>query len=156
MYYSSVFLDMHPTPLDMSLLDTDEIICDTSKYTSSILFTQESAVSVINPVEKRMIVNKDLSDLSTKNKWLNIKANLTSDQGYQNGSLNCLLKSKDKTKHEKIRLANAITWQGIPCEYEFFVEFPEWDVDALFLFVESEDGYTGTFNNTKLTLLQKK
>ena len=48
-YYFSIYLNPHPSPLDMSLLDTDERLNNEKKYKKQVLWCADTSLKINIP-----------------------------------------------------------------------------------------------------------
>jgi len=144
-YYSRIYLNSSPTPLDMSLLDTDEVLDSEKGYSTYKKAAIESEI-LINGITNysTMLIGFKQSDNLTENtdkeRWIKVNSTIKINQGFSNSSLICKLQSDTSSKEKKIRLFSPISKNGMANEYEFYVKVPgsftQFDVN-LFLYTHS-------------------
>jgi len=160
-YYAAIYLDRNPTPIDMSLLDTKEVIKNEKKYTKTVLFESDSLQQVETiDGKKAQIVKIRLSEKflnkEDEEKWLKIEVTIKSDLGYENTSLHSSLISPGNFKENKIRLLNGITKYGEYNNYSFYIRIPKYIRKGEFqLSLISESQFKGTFKLLKIISLRK-
>jgi hypothetical protein len=129
-YYCCIYLNPHPTPLDMSLLDTDEMLRNENKYEKQALFSSDTAIDIIIPENSSLVLfESNIGQASAREKsgdsWLKIESRLKiKSPGMWGCYLNSELLSGDSVKFNKIRLDNAISPQGQDNDYAFYVKIP--------------------------------
>ncbi|MEM9544846.1 MAG: hypothetical protein AAGA77_02680 [Bacteroidota bacterium] len=118
-YYQSVYLDMNPTALDMSMLDDGErmpIDCKTSTYFKNIV--PKDVVDSEKPFYSVHI---------PENQWIDIELDLFSKKGFWRGYVVLLI--KDKTGKEigfrKFRMFNYLTKSTKINQYHMQVHTPK-------------------------------
>lgn len=126
-YYSSIYLNPNPTPLDMSLLDTKDWICNEKKYDKEEVFTlPEKVVFNFPAYASQTILELDLKkEIETTKDYLKIETDILINTGMSQTWLHSILQSGNHTKHDSIRLFNPISMQGIINNYAFYVKIPE-------------------------------
>jgi hypothetical protein len=125
-YYCGIFLDPSPTPLDMSLLDTDERLYHEEKFKKENIAEADSAIVVDLPeYGKKDIININLMQGNNPENWLKISARINIlSQSYWGSYINCEISKGLSAKQNKIRIDNALSRIGRTNEYEFFVKVP--------------------------------
>lgn len=124
-YYGSIYLDPSPSALDMSLLDTDEILDDEGGYQKRDMASADSLRKIKLP-EYGSIILIDTKLEGVAETWLKIEAALKINRGTWGGFLDSQLQVGDSIKHNKIRLQNPISELGNENEYAFYVKVPEY------------------------------
>lgn len=129
-YYCTIYLNPRPSPLDMSLLDTDEMLHNENKYVNHLLFFSDSVMKIAIPENSikalfESEIGENLIKESAGEGWLKIETRIKMDS---QGIWGCFLKSElisgDSVKVNKIRLDNAISPQGLANDYAFYVKIP--------------------------------
>jgi hypothetical protein len=160
-YYAAIYLDRDPTPLDMSLLDTKEILNNTNDYTTTILLETDSVTLLETSTEKYFqIANLGLTEEFGNDEpdetWLKIEAIIKSEIGLGSSYLVSELVMPDTVKRNQIRLFSPITKRGSNAEYQFFVKIPEGFRKSEFrLYIHSSNGYKGYTKHLKIIALKK-
>lgn len=124
-YYRSIYLNRRPGPLDMSLLDTDEILRDESRYSRRKVAGRDSEFSVAFPADSAgLLCSGTLPPDAGGLDWLKIEATISAQNGYYDAHLNCTLQSGPAAKTRRVRLANPISADRKANRYAFFVRIP--------------------------------
>jgi hypothetical protein len=122
-YYARIFLNPHPTALDMSLLDTGEWpphIGQTVVLADTILGEQSR-----QPDKDRILLaSVNLPGSGRQERWLKIEANIRCDKGFWDAHLSAVLPHQEPIKSSQIRLSSPINKAGIAGEYAFFFKVP--------------------------------
>ncbi len=127
-YYSAIYLDSNPTPLDMSLLDTDEILPLSARSTSKdkIVFNLEAPMEIVSRYDSiGFLVKEEFDSKGAKNKWLIVKAKIKSSVGMSSSFINCKMYSEHVLKEKSFRLFTPISRDGEVNDYEFTFKIPE-------------------------------
>lgn len=121
-YYRAIYLDPNPSPIDMSLLDTPEILRNESDWNIRLSVASDSTYH-----GKNEIWSKPLHDwsgyISAKEYWIRISAQVFSQNGGHGAHLITRLQQGERIKQTACRMENAISkpqqWNTI--EYWFYV-----------------------------------
>jgi hypothetical protein len=135
-YYFSIYLNPHPSPLDISLMDTDERLRNEESYHKAVLVNTDT-ITKINLQENSEIVlfEKKLDGTPgvVRNRWL--KAELIMKLR-QEGVYGCYIQSElitpDSTKSNRIRIINPILKPGRDNNYAFYIKIPPRFSDSRF------------------------
>ncbi len=153
-YYRAIYLDSNPDALDMSLLDTDEIIRDESKYKTRKIYQNLIPETVCGNDTLWIKSDKD-GAAQLKEKWLKFKIVLHSEISTWGMYLTCNI-HQQKTKKVKIRLFNALSELSANKTYEFFVKIPEkLPLHSAFLVLEGSDNFSAELKNMSIFELEK-
>ncbi len=117
-YYAAIYLDANPTPLDYSLLDTDEIIRDESQFK----VTQRAVIEhpKVNAKIGGEVCLKPLP--IDKEQWLKVRLTITPVNGHNTGYLTLKCFRKDKViKEKRFRLGVPLSKNGEKTTYECFI-----------------------------------
>lgn len=159
-YYSRIYLNNSPTPLDMSLLDTDEVLDSESGYSVMEKATLDSVLELSGIASSSLPIlslapSEDLV-VSTNERWLNIKASIMVSEGFSASYLKCKIESESGSKEKRIRLFSPISQAGKMSEYEFYAKVPEtFGRFEAKIFLESEANLICTVQKLKVTYLNK-
>lgn len=129
-YYAAIYLDRNPTPLDMSLLDTDEKFNPKHAASNSLgpyppdesikLGSNDSAVLMQGEVSHPHVTGGD----PNQPEWLGVKARLNIPTGWWNSEMTVEIVSGGVKKYRSFRIANPIFKPGQTNEMEFYVKAP--------------------------------
>jgi hypothetical protein len=132
-YYGAIYLDRNPTPLDMSLLDTDEKFNSKGKSSHSII-EEYSDLTVNIPGRDSLKLYSgvlpslgDFENGDVPKRWLKIKAKLNLSQGLWNSSLNVQSRTSkgEVLKSRSFRLSTPIVTYGEENDYELHFKLPK-------------------------------
>ncbi len=128
-YYGRIYLNSSPTPLDISLMDTDEVLDDLAAYQLVDNSKLQTAISLESSEGYSESVLQLNGQSNTKDSWIRIQAKIEAQEGFGDTYLNCKLENGQTQKERRIRLFNPISQSGAANNYEFFLEVPK-DFDA--------------------------
>lgn len=161
-YYQAIFLNPNPSPLDMSLLDTDEIIREENQYqtkhtlhldTTFIINKAGQAKTVFWEDNIRQLTGYDAG----KEQWLHLKAQVKSAWGAFDSRLVTELTLNERRKRTACRMENGIsrpqTWNTI--EYYFRLP-PEYKGGTLGFWAETEVMQDIYIKDVGLILLERR
>ena len=154
-YYSAIYLNSNPTPLDMSLLDTDEIFNGANNQVSETIFKQVNEADISSRHDSVGYFLQLPIDLKNKDdSWLKIKANINSEVGFSDSYLHCKIESKEILKENKIRLFNPISSQSRDNNYEFDFKVPNHSKELILkLYIVTTNEFKGKINRFSVDLL---
>jgi len=149
-YYSAIYLNWNPSPLDYSLLDTDETIDEAEFEVSSIKNFRHSAVKAHNGTDFTLA-----TIASGKVKWLKAELNITSVSGKNTASMNVIAFRKGKVvKKKSFRFAVPKSKEHVETTYACYFMLPEEKADSVTIEIGTFDQYEG--KNAKLAITSLK
>ena len=148
-YYSAIYLNPSPTPLDMSLLDTDERLKNSSKYISYNLYIDKNEFYSKAQKDSKTLLQQIQIPVNTD--WIKISCNVNSIKGFGNSYISYEIGEKDSYKTKDIRLFNALTNEQKVNKYEFFIrnEFRE-EPTILNLYISTLSEFQGKISSLKI------
>ncbi len=155
-YYGRIYLNPHPSPLDMSLLDNDEVLNDEAAYHKHILSEKDSPFHVHfdSPSPYTLFQSQPLG-LSEQKRWLKVEAEVFS-AGFWQSYLNLDLKCGDSVKHVRARLFNAISPDRKENHYAFYVSIPAYlQCDGFRLYITDAFTFDGDIHKIVITEFDK-
>jgi len=155
LYYSRIYLDSDPTPLDMSLLDTDEIIDDEKTYKSRLLSSSDKRQKLnITPTRAAVISETNIGN--NKKGWIKIEAELKASDGFNYANLHGKIISGKEVKEIPFRVRNPICKPNHYNKYEFYLKIPdaEGETTAIFLITSGVEFKT-VLKSYSVTYLEK-
>lgn len=161
-YYSKIYLNRNPTPLDISLMDTREFLKDEGKYDQKVIFFSDSIIDVQCSNESSgQVVETSLSqnhkDPAKTDAWIRVESKIKVQSGFSNSYLNCELQSGDSIKSSKIRLFSPISISGMSNDYEFYVKIPDYPYPlSVKLYISTMDRFKGSVEEIQIIYLSKK
>jgi hypothetical protein len=152
-YYSGVFLDANPTPLDMARLDNSEELGSESGYTKTII-SEEYHVKMNANAKEAANLSSQTIPVVPSDSWLKIEAVLQVDSGYHSTFIYAEVYGKDTVKYAKVRLFNPVSVAGEANPYAFYIEAPkELEANKVNVYTSSEGRLVGEAESFKVTRL---
>lgn len=154
-YYSRIFLNPRPTPLDMSLLDTEEWLSSERQFkTEKIdLLTTERMLHFAGS-QSAILCDTSLKAFRIQGtEWLRIKAHIEAPGKLWQSRLIAELRNGDSVKRTAIRLFNPIGERS--GDYAFYMQVPaHFQNAALKILISSDFDFEGKANSLTLALLR--
>jgi len=155
LYYSQIYLNPNPTPLQKSLLDNQDWIANEDHFTPCIILKNDSIQS--------LAILKDSSNILYQSKpklkgvdYLRINANIKTSPGMGGAHFISELKLNNQIKLSKVRFTYPIAKKDQFNSYSFYVEVPPAFDDAeLILRIQSNENLTGEIANLEIIGLTK-
>jgi hypothetical protein len=160
-YYSSIYLNPNPSPLDMSLLDTNEVLNNEAGYQKKTLIQIDSVSGVHFPANSSSVLaDTNLGDNTatntTVNTWLRIDAEIKAPGCLWKSYLNAELQQGDSIIHGRTRLFSPISREGEINTYAFNMRIPPYFKQSrVRLFISSAFDFKGAVQKIKVTELTK-
>ena len=129
-YYCSIYLNPHPTPVDMSLLDTNDRIRDERPFRKLMLYRADTSlrISMVERSEKTLLdslIVKNMPGSIPGDRWLKLEMQMKLNSTDAWGSyINAELRREDSTKRNRIRVINPLTRWGEENDYAFYINVP--------------------------------
>jgi len=158
-YYSRIYLNNSVTALDMSLLDTDEILDDEDGYNQQTIVNIDSLVKIqsslkSNAVIAKAVINRDSSSTAASNDWIKVTCKIKTHYGIGGSYLTCALQLEDSTKVKRVRLFGPVGQNGRSDSYEFYIRIPDDSKKVgVTIYVTSQGDYSGTVEKTQVIYL---
>ncbi len=142
LYYSAVYLESNPSPLEMSLLDTEEMINpdDTNAEIWSDLNSRQ-AKSFSD--SSYFIYQKAFESTLNEETWIRIRAKIMVENGFSDSRLSCDFIAGDSVKSTHIRLNRPQISRGEPNEYDFFFKIPDIGKGLLRTYISTKSFFRG-------------
>jgi hypothetical protein len=161
-YYCSIYLNPNPSPLDMSLIDTDERLRNEKKYSKLVLFQSDTSWNIKIPGYSSQVLFESKLGLDSameteSDTWLRIESGITiKSPGFWGSYINAELTASDSVKHNRIRIDNAVSRRGKTNDYAFYVKIPPYFKKSDFkLYISSSDAFEGDIENISIQYLKK-
>jgi hypothetical protein len=154
-YYSRIYLNTHPTPIDMSVLDSNEVP-DENVYRKEIT----AQVTAMLPLQfeanaAAVVFEKDIIVTTQKDAWLKIETNIKAPNCLWLSYLHAELRKGDSVTRAKVRLYSPISRNDASNTYIFYMPIPEYFSHGHFkLYVTSPFGFRGIVEQLKITELK--
>lgn len=161
-YYGRIYLNPNPSPLDMSLLDTDEVLKKDILYKKEIIAVIDSSIVIKkSPDSSAFLINTNVKQVVFNDiqldSWIKVESKIQVSKGIWESYLNSYLQIGDSLKHNKIRLHSPISKYGEINDYTYYVKIPENFKEGFFkLFVSSSGIFEGVVEYLKITYLSKR
>ena len=117
LYYQHVFLDLSPTPLDMSLMYSDLYLSNFEDYPVSENYKNTTAQKIQG---ENVFIRQEILQSGTKNEWAKIKLSVKAQKGFWNSNL--VVETTTRATPLSFPLFNAISKEDKINTYEFFVK----------------------------------
>jgi len=148
-YYGSIYLNPDPTPLDMSLLDCNDIPSDLSDFNASLIASQQATQVTFAP-GSYLIYQQHIA-FDTRENWLSIQADILAPNSLWQTYLNAELRTPDSVKAAKVRLFRPLAVNDKPNRYHFFLKVPEQFAHSrLSIFLSSQHEFKGELKMLKV------
>ncbi len=160
-YYGRVYLNPNPDPVDMSLLDNDEVLNSEIGYNKKVLFSSSN----INPLhfnanDSSTLLSYNLGDVTEASNaasvWLKITSEIHAPGCLWQTFLFAQLTNGDSAKLGKVRLYSPISSDTATNKYAFYVQVPRYFAKAkLRVLLTSPFAFNGEVRNLEVTELNK-
>lgn len=155
-YYCRVYLNPSPTPLDMSLLDTEEFVYNEKDYAPTVLLNTDTLLNLQPAYAQPIELAKISVEPNAKNVWLKTEAVVYGKQWLWGAYLNVKSESGDSVKQSRTRLFNGISAEGKDNGVALYFQLPALkDSSTVTISLSSDVGFQGDLKSLKLTRLQK-
>jgi hypothetical protein len=144
-YYQAVYLNPHPTPLTMSLLDTHDFLSDESGYKTTVLATEKRPL----PLNQHTTLIDSFLFLK-KDDWLKCTLQLDKSKGFYRTTIKTSLDGAIHT----FRMKNALTKEGQMNKYAFYLK-PEKTGKQKITIQISGQNFEGILKLFQISLLEK-
>lgn len=161
-YYAAIYLNPYPDPLDMSLLDTREIIRDTTPFRQINLLDVDTVFQIstkTNP--KQMLLEGPWNQIPGispgKEHWLRLSLQVKSEFGAFDAYLTTLLRKDQAHKQTNCRLENGICKQKTWNTIQYYFKVPtDYEHGLLSIFAETKSEDIIDIRHVKVLILEKK
>lgn len=150
-YYAHIYLNARPTPLDMSLLDTDEFLDDEQKHTAIISVQKTTLPLNLSAYETQSIIDTILT--LEKNDWIKVDATFFVEQGLWNSKLVAEMDGEKRF----FRMDNALSKEGQINRYTFYERIDSNADAATFkLSIQAGSYFKGSAQKVTIIVLRQK
>jgi hypothetical protein len=143
-YYFSIYLNPYPSPLDMSLLDTNDRLCSERHYRKTVLFNADTSIKTTIPEYSEKVlfeskIGNNNVNIAPNDAWIKVEMRIKlNNPGIWGCYISSELKVADSIKINSIRMINPITKAGQENDYAFDIEIPPYFNNSNFkLFIRS-------------------
>lgn len=154
-YYAHIYLNPHPTPLDMSLLDNEAFLHDEKSYTASRLLLKDAGQPVqFNGGGTAVIAELPLNPANGQ--WLKIAATIKAPDYLWKAELNAAVPEGDTEQKAHVRLFSPISKNEAANGYAFYMQLPEnMPQTSLKVFLSSPYYFKGTVEKLEITQFKR-
>lgn len=127
LYYSRIYLNPNPAPIDMSLLDNYEFIRNETDFKTTTILKTEEAKQLhfdANAADTIAVLNVGNQPPSINSCWLKISCTLKAPGCLWQTYLHAELRSGDQIKTCRVRLFNAISKDSAANNYACYMHIP--------------------------------
>jgi hypothetical protein len=156
LYYSRIFMNPNPSPVDMSLMDTDEVLSNEGGYKQVAIFSSVGQGLDFEANTNQAVAEFSIPEIPDPNeRWIKVEAIVAVDQGFYSSYLNLELSWPDNSKTSRVRLFSPISYPGKPNSYAFYTRIPaiKGPVKGL-VYVNSSSHFVGQLEELNITLLE--
>ncbi len=155
-YYARIYLNPHPTPLDMSMFDDDELLQHEDRYNQQVVLKMDTNIHVnTHSGQPFRLVKLKLNGLKAGERWLKFTCAARAND-LSHSYVAMTLTSGNIKKERKARLYNAISKPGQWNDYAFFIRVPDHVQDCtLELSLLSKIDFVGLVDFIKVTAYSK-
>lgn len=129
-YYGRIYLNPRPTPLDMSLLDNDEVLNSETGYAQKIAARADTVREVkFDANTSHGLTEFTLADTVVSKRtdtWLKIAAAINAPTSLWQSYLNAEVQVGDSIKQARVRLFSPISKKELTNSYVFYMSIPEY------------------------------
>jgi hypothetical protein len=160
-YYGRIYLNPHPSPTDMSLLDNDEVLNNEGKYHKRVIMHTDSSFFVHFSGNSSMMIgqaaiDKNNTGASIKKAWLKIESEIKAPNCLWQSYLNAELQAGDRVKKARVRLFSPISKDEQTNKYCFYMSIPEnFEPCRLKLYINSPFNFDGNVQKITVTQFEK-
>jgi hypothetical protein len=156
-YYFSIYLNPHPSPIDMSLLDTNDRLSNERSYNKKVLFYADTTSKIIIPENSEKVlfqseIGKNLVRSASGDNWLKIEMKIKLNKpGIWGCYINSELITENAVKRNRIRIINPFVEQGPENDYAFYVKIPPYFYNSDFkLYINSPSQFDADLKNISI------
>lgn len=123
-YYGRIYLNPNPSPLDMSLLDHDEILTNPEDFKATVVSYHPKVRAVSGAAN--IPTNLEVIELKPSAfGWFKVEAEIKASVGFSSNLLTATILSGKTRKEAAVRIHNPIAKYGVWNAYEFYIKVPD-------------------------------
>jgi hypothetical protein len=153
-YYKAIYLNPHPSALDMSLLDTAEMPGSLSSF-SRQLVCSDSKLHTVKKGDTLLQCQFQPTLNREQEVWLKVEARIFAEKELWNSYLHCTL-MQDTAKEVKIRMFRPLAEIGRYNGYAFFIKVPDATKPCILsLKLDGNEQFEGNVQDIRLVAFEK-
>ncbi len=159
-YYSAIFLNPDPTPLEMSLLDTDEVLRNEEDFLNIHKWMSSGEYAIHAGIKDSVIIyTAVLQDVDGYNvseaSWIHIEAKVKSAWGAFDSKLTTQIIDDGSIKQRSVRLQNGISIVNEWNQIEYYFKIPGDSADGrLLIWAETRSNQDIRIKDVQVTFLK--
>lgn len=152
LYYGRIYLNPHPTPIDMSLMDTDEVLDDEDDYKAATVFANDKVTPVqFAENDSFILYQQQMKVAGSKECWFKVEAAVQAPNHLWESYLYAQF-TADKIKQARVRLFSPISENNVANHYAFYFKVPA--KDGMFkVYLKSAHPFDGALESLRITRL---
>lgn len=157
-YYKRIYLNPNPGPLDMSVLDRNEIPEDIEAFKATQIFQLDSTIQFTIFKDTFTLHSQTLgTEYFRGDCWIQVRAEIKVNESYEEEFLYCDLIDNTDLKTTKLRLYSPITIRNSLNSYEFYSRIPpEYKTCLLKIYFSPANKIVGEIKTIRINILTKK
>jgi len=155
-YYRRIYLNPNPSPIDMSLLDSNEVLNDDTHFKATTIISADTTMQLHFAANAEDILAVATLNANAKESWLKVSCSIKAPGYLWQSYLNAELKEGDSSKHARVRLFNAISKDTAANQYAFYIRIPQYlQKGELRLLISSPGSFEGVAEKISIVELDK-
>ena len=155
-YYRHIYLNMHPSPLDMSLLDRDEYISNETEYKTIPIINSDSTFTVKFEANHEGEIYHTPITFTGSECWYKIECELRSPGCLWSSNLIAEARKGDSVKVAHVRLFQAMSKDTASNNFAFFMAVPAYFNNGLLTVkINSMNNFEGRVESRMVVMLVK-
>lgn len=150
-YYGAIYLNPHPSPVDMSLLDNDASLPNERHLQKKILLNNTQQQSISFAANEQKILATIPISATTKEHWLKVESDIRAPRCLWQTFLQARMVYGKDTAQAKARLYSPIAEDSTVNGYAFFVRVPGQATGNMEIFLGSPFAFYGQVHTLRIT-----
>ncbi len=154
-YYSSIYLNPHPLSVDMSLLDSNELLTNETGYHQQILVQTDTNILLHFTNKSLPLANLQLASTSSDT-WLKVTAVIKAPNYLWQSYLHAELRVAHSVKHARVRLFSPISENDSFNTYAFYISVPvHFNNSILNVYITTRGNFEGVVQRLIITKFEQ-
>lgn len=151
-YYGSIYLNPHPTPLDMSLLDSNVILANETSYTKEAIHNSDTALHFAG----NAVLFETILKGGNNTTYIKTEATIKAPNCLWQSYLHMELRVGDSLKHARVRLFSPISVNDDYNDYVFYVQVPAYfQQGSIKVYLTAAGNFDGIVKHISVTKFDK-